>query len=266
MPVRAIATFAADLATRVGRWLERERLRRRTLGARSKAVGDPVTDLDIAGERRLRAAIRRRWPEHGFLGEETGGADLGRDFVWIVDPIDGTANFAAGLAPWGVSVACLHRGLPLVGAVHAVPEGVTMHAIHGRGAYLGRRRITIADTPLGPDSILSVNWFRAAENLAFVTALVRTGARVRVHGSTVVQLLDVARGRMAANIQQQGKVWDFAAAGLIVQEAGGLFGDWAGRPLFPCPPERWADHHASIAAAPGVARGLIRRLRGCAER
>lgn len=261
-----MATFAADLATRVGRWLESERLRRRSLGARSKAVGDPVTDLDIAGEGRLRDAITRRWPEHGFLGEETGGADVGNDFVWIVDPIDGTANFAAGLAPWGVSVACLHLGEPLVGAVHAVPEGITMHAIRGRGAYLGRRRLATVDAALGPDSILSVNWFRAAKDIEFVAALVRTGARIRVHGSTVVQLLDVARGRMAANIQQQGKVWDFAAAGLIVQEAGGVFSDWAGRPLFPCPAERWADHHASLAAAPGVARVLVRRLRGCAQR
>lgn len=255
-----MAAFAADLATRVGRWLARERVRRRSVGKRSKALGDPVTALDLAGEARLREAIARRWPEHGFLGEESGSHATERSLVWIVDPIDGTANFAAGLQPWGVSVACLLAGQPVVGAVHCQPEGVTVHAARGRGAFLGRHRLTIAEPELGADAILSLNWFRGAEQIRFVQRLVDTGARVRVHGCTVVQMVDVVRGRMAANIQEQGKVWDLAAAGLIVLEAGGVVLDWRGRALFPWPAERWDEHRASLAAAPAAARALVRRL------
>lgn len=263
---RRLARFAADAAQAVGRWLVRERERRRSLGARDKGEGDPVTDLDLAAERRLRDSIARHWPRHGFVGEETGTAELERAHVWIVDPIDGTANFAAGLSPWGVSVACLRDGVPLVGAVYAFPDDATVVAQRGGGTHLvraggGWRRIhTPATARLAASSVVGVQWFRGVRRLPFLAPILATGTRVRVFGCTVAQLCDVARGRLQANVQQQGKVWDIAAAGLIVEEAGGRFSRWNGRPVFPCSPRELTQHHATVGGPPAVHRQLVRLL------
>ena len=262
---RQLARFATAQATSVGRWLASQRRRHIDVGVRSKEVGDPVTDLDIAGERRLRAAIEEHWPQHGFVGEETGTAEVGRSHVWIVDPIDGTANFARGLQPWGVSVACLRDGEPIVGAVYAYPEDVTVVATHGEGVRAGRTRLRMpVETRLDADSVVSAQWFRGGRHLSFLTKLVSTGTRIRVFGCTVVQLCDVARGRLHANVQQQGRIWDIAAAGLIVQESGGKFTGWNGLPIFPCSAADLQRHHASVAASPGIHGQLVRLLQGVA--
>lgn len=263
--MREIAGFARSAARDVARWLARARPRDGAVRTISKSLGDPVTELDIAGERRLRARIERRWPHHGFVGEETGSVAVDRAHVWIVDPVDGTANFAAGLPPWGVSIACLRDGVPLVGAVHGFPEDVTCWAVRGRGAYLEvgsrRRRIVVPEhARIDADSLVGVQWLRGEERVPFLRRILATGTRVRVHGCTVVQLCDVARGRLHANVQQQGKVWDVAAAGLVVEEAGGRFTDWRGRPIFPCGPEELAEHHASVAGPPRVHEQLVALL------
>lgn len=253
-----LARFAKEAATAVGRWLALRRQRQRDVGARTKHVGDPVTDLDLAGERRLRAAIAKRWPLHGFIGEETGATEVGRSHVWIVDPIDGTANFARNLQPWGVSVACLRDGHPIAGAVYAQPEDVTIVAAQGGGAQVGKQRLRIPEhAELDADSLVGVQWLRGATRLTFLQRLLSTGTRVRVFGSTVVQLCDVARGRLHANVQQQGKIWDVAAAGLIVQEGGGLFSRWDGSSIFPCTSTDLDRHHPSIAASPRVHRQIV---------
>ena len=268
-----LALFAAQCATNVGRWLVQERRQRATLGARNKAVGDPVTDLDIAGEERLRAMILRTWPRHGFIGEETGASHAERSHVWIVDPIDGTANFALGLQPWGVSVACLRDGDPIAGAVYAHPEDVTVVAARGKGVSIGGQRIRLRPQKplgqkllgqkllgqelLGPDSVVAVQWLRGTRRISFVNKLLSTGTRIRVFGCTVVQLCDVARGRLHANVQQQGRVWDVAASGLIVREAGGCFMGWDGRAIFPCSEADLPRHHPSIAASPAVHRQIL---------
>jgi len=259
--VQRLARFAARSATEVGRWLAAERARRRSLGARAKAVGDPVTDLDVAGEELLRARILRRWPGHGFVGEETGTHEPGRAHVWIVDPIDGTANFAAGLSPWGVSVACLRDGLPVAGAIYLSPEDVTVVAARRQGTRIGRIRVAMPPrTRLDAGSIVGVQWFRGLCRVPFLSRLLASGARVRVFGSTVVQLCDVARGRLDANVQQQGRVWDIAAGALVVEEAGGAFTRWDGRPVFPCTPADFGAHHASVAAWPALQRKIVRSL------
>jgi len=257
--------FAGAAARAVGRWLARERQRRGAVPKRDKGVGDPVTDLDVTAERKLRERIERRWPTHGFVGEETGSARLDAAHVWVVDPIDGTANFAAGLAPWGVSVACLRDGAPIAGAVYNHPEGVTVLAQRGGGASIAGEPAAHLrlrdDACLDPDAVIGVQWFRGRTRLPFLPRLLATGTRVRVFGCTVVQLCDVARGRLQANVQEQGRIWDVAAAGLVVEEAGGRFTRWDGRPLFPCTAADLERHHATVAAPPAIHAHLVRALR-----
>jgi myo-inositol-1(or 4)-monophosphatase len=136
---------------------------------------------------------------------------------------------------------------------------VTYHAGLGRGAYRGRRRLRLAPRPLDDATILGVQWHRGARTLDYLDELVATGGRVRNLGCTVAQLCDVAAGRLDANVQEQGKLWDFAAAALVVTEAGGLFTDWHGAAIFPVDPDPDV-HQPSIAAHPTMHRRLCAML------
>lgn len=229
----------------------------------AKAVGDPVTVLDLEAERRFRAAIAKAWPTHGFLGEETDATGIDREYIWIVDPIDGTANFAADLMPWGVAVACVTRGVPIAAAVFTMPRAETTVACTGRGAHVAGERIRLRDrTRLGADSLIGTQWFRGETDLPFLPRLLATGSRMRVLGSTVTQMCDVAAGRLHANVQPQGRIWDIAAPALVVLEAGGQFTDWAGRPIFPLAQLDPARHHPAITGSPSIVREVVDLLRG----
>ncbi len=226
-----------------------------------KAVGDFVTTVDLAIEKLLRREILAEWPDHGVLGEELPPVNVGADFVWILDPIDGTSNFGRGLPIYAVSVACLHAGRPVAAAVHCLPEDRTCHAALGLGARRGRQVLELGRRGgLDDAAILGLQWHRTSRELPYLPGLIATGARVRNFGSTVAQLCDVAAGRLDANVQEQGKIWDFAAAALLVTEAGGRFTSWDGADIFPLDELDGERHYPSIAAHPRVHRTLCRIL------
>jgi myo-inositol-1(or 4)-monophosphatase len=263
--LRRLALAACDVgAARLRRALAR-RTRPR---AERKGVGDFVTMLDRELERTLRGQLLAARPSDGFVGEEEGMIRPDAPFVWVVDPIDGTSNFAAGFDHFAVSVACLHRGRPIAAAAATWPGDERFHAALGLGAAVGRRRLRLDTTPRAVDArILGVQWFRDRRGSAwtFLQQLADSGARIRVHGSSVTQICDVARGRLDGNVQEQGKLWDIAAAALIATEAGARFTDWRGRDPFPLRipvAEAASDvhHFPSVVAAPTAHRALIRLL------
>jgi myo-inositol-1(or 4)-monophosphatase len=252
---RLVAATGADLAQAQGRL--------RAGDVRRKGRGDFVTAIDVRAERRLRRELAQLLPAAGFLGEETTPRGLERDLVWVVDPIDGTSNFASGLPHFAVAVVLLAAKMPVLAAVHAFPEDATYTARRGGGAHRNGRRLRCPDGRVDDGGMIGCQWFRGATDLAFVARLQRGGSRVRTFGSTVTQLLDVAAGRLHANCQQQGRIWDFAAAGLIVEEAGGRLSDWQGRPIFPLP-SLDLGHTPTLAAAANVHKRVVQWLRGCA--
>lgn len=231
-----------------------------------KGPNDVVTEADIAAEAFLTPKLLDLLPGSVVVGEETAGEETawretlrGAPAVWLIDPIDGTSNFARGLAPFAVSVALLHRGRPVLAAVHCLPEGVTYSAQHRQGARRNRRPLRAPPGRFDDGAIVGCQWFRGQADMGFLAALQSRGARIRTFGSTVAQLCDAATGRLDANVQQQGRVWDFAAAGLIAQEAGLRFTDWAGAPVFPLR-DLEVEHTATIAAAPAVHRQILTLL------
>ncbi|MBI5853513.1 MAG: inositol monophosphatase [Planctomycetes bacterium] len=248
-----IAGDAAELV----RAAARDRPRR---DVRRKGEGDFVTAIDLRIERQVRDAVRARHPDHGFLGEESEPVRPDAEFVWVVDPIDGTSNFAQGLPEYAVSIACLSAGRPLVAAVHAEPRAEQFTAIAGTGAWRNGRRLRVEAAALSDATVIGAQWMRAVHEPALLAALSRSGARVRVFGSTVTQLCDVAVGRLHANVQTQGRVWDLAAAALIAKEAGAIVSDWRGRPILPFASLDPALHHPSLVAAPGLHAELVERL------
>lgn len=248
---RLVLATAAFVAVRQRRW--------RSLVAARKGFGDFVTEVDVAAERRLRAGLLRLLPEAGFLGEESAPRDLDREWLWVVDPIDGTSNFARGLPHFAVAVALLRDRQPVLACMHCAPEGACYEAVHQRGAWRNGRRVHIGRGRLDDGAMLGCQWLRDSRRREFVPRLQRSGARIRTFGSTVTQLADVAMGRLDGNVQQQGRIWDLAAAGLVLVEAGGVLSDWAGAPVFPFRSLR-VVHTATIAAPPNVHRRLLRLL------
>ena len=109
----------------------RAQSRLRPSDVQRKAVGDFVTAIDVRSEKRLRRELLRLLPEAGFLGEESDATAIDNDWLWVVDPIDGTSNFSRGLPHFAVSVALLFRGQPMLAAIHCAPDGGLFTAVHG---------------------------------------------------------------------------------------------------------------------------------------
>jgi len=228
----------------------------RPTDVRRKGVGDFVTTIDLRSERELRRALHGVLPEAGFLGEESTPADLGREWVWVVDPIDGTSNFARGLPHFAVSVALLQDGDPVLGVLHCAPENAFYVAVRGGGVRRNGRSVRMPRGRLDDGAMIGCQWLRGQQQMDFVARLQSGGGRIRTLGSSVTQLADVVMGRLDANVQEQGRIWDFAAAGLCVEEAGGRFTDWTGARVFPMR-DLTIGHTATIAASPFVHRRIV---------
>ena len=249
----------SDAVMRIAAKVGKAQGRLRPADVARKAVGDFVTKVDLRSEQQLRRELTKLQPQAGFLGEETEVEGLDNDWLWVVDPIDGTSNFARGLPHFAVSAALLFRGQPVLAAIHCAPEDALYAAVYGLGAWRNRRRIEAPRGRFDDGAILGCQWFRGQQDMRFLTQLQSKGARIRTLGSTVVQLADVVRGRLDGNVQQQGRLWDFAAAGLVAVEAGLRFTNWHGQPVFPVR-DLLREHTATVAAPPSVHRHIVRLL------
>lgn len=257
--LRELARAVGDIVGRTAERVTRARTRLRPRDVTQKGVGDFVTTVDLRTEKQLRRELGAILPEAGWLGEETAAQDLDHELVWVVDPIDGTSNFARGLPHYAVAVALLAAGDPVVGVVHCQPENALYTAIRGGGANRERRRLRLPNARIDDAAMIGCQWHRGQQQLGFLAQLQQRGNRIRTLGSTVTQLADVAAGRLDANVQEQGKIWDVAAGGLLVEEAGGRFTDWAGRDVFPFA-ALTGEHFPSIAAGATALRQLRRLL------
>ncbi len=227
------------------------------LPSHAKEHGDIVTATDAEAEDAIVATIRAAFPEHAVLGEESGhitGARDGGGFKWIVDPIDGTANFAHGYPYFGVSIALTH-GSEVTHAVVFDPVRDEMYtAIRGKGAQLN-------DAPLRVSSCMALEHAlvgtvfpgrespKMAAYLPLFNAVVTRCAGLRRAGACALDLAYVAAGRIDGFFVMTLNPWDVAAGALLVKEAGGRVGDFAGGVEFLRASE-------AIAAAPGVFNAL----------
>ncbi len=187
-----------------------------TLESEFKPDATVVTNIDRMVETRLRETIAARFPEHGFFGEEFGAADTDAEFIWAIDPVDGTANMVHGLPHWGVSLGLLRAGQPVAGVVYLPVLGETYAAMAGAGATLNGRRLHATDlTALGREDTVGIG----SEAIHLVD-LSRFISRQRNLGAVAVHLAYVARGSLRGNISGDDKLYDIAAGLLIATEAG----------------------------------------------
>jgi myo-inositol-1(or 4)-monophosphatase len=212
-----------------------------------KGVQDWVTEADGAVERFLAERLAHDFPADGFQGEEAGVQRQGV-LRWVVDPIDGTANYRRGANRFCVSLGLLEDRTPLLGVIFAPALAETFAARLGGGATMNGTTIHAADTTDLSQAVVEVGWSARRPNAAFLALcqqVVDSGAVLRLGGSGALALADVAAGRLDAYCELHINLWDVAAALSILSEAGAavtpfLAGDGpvAGNPI--------------LAAAPGI--------------
>ena len=194
-----------------------------------KGRHDVVTAMDHDVERFVRGAIAARYPDDAIIGEEGGGHAEGNERVWLIDPIDGTANYARGIPHYCVSIGYLEHGVPTVGAVHDPSHDWLYSAARGDGAWRGDERLAVSRCADLAAATIECGWSTrrgTADYLALVARLLVAGGAVRRVGSGALGLADVAAGRSEAYCELHINAWDCAAGILLVREAGGHTNDF----------------------------------------
>lgn len=192
----------------------------------------PVTAADREAEAAILAVIRDAFPAHDILTEESGAHGVGADSRWIVDPLDGTRGFSRGGPFWGPLVALEHRGEIVAGAMALPALGESYWAARGLGCYRDGERLRVSGVAVWAEATVSLGELRALlepPHGAGVSALIRTAASARCYGDLAGCAL-VLNGRAEAWLEAGVKVWDLAPLKVLVEEAGGRFTDFAGRP------------------------------------
>lgn len=217
-----------------------------------KGPQDFLTETDAAIEAHLRAAIAGAYPDDGFLGEETGG-ELSGD-LWVVDPIDGTANFARGIPHYCISIAFVSGGAVQLAAIANPSAGELHFARRGRGATRNDLPIRVAPTSDYRAACVELGWSLRVPDTEYLRALggiLAEGANVRRAASGALGLAYVADGRSDAYAELHMHPWDCLAGLLLVEEAGGVTAPYlAGDGL------RLGG--AVLAATPAIAEGISR--------
>jgi myo-inositol-1(or 4)-monophosphatase len=229
----------------------------RAKSAVTKRGNDFATEVDLAIERQVVDALQSA-TGIGVHGEEFGGVPIDSDLVWILDPIDGTFNYAAGLPMAAILLGLLRAGEPVLGLTWLPFTDQRYTAVVGRPLYAnGVACPTLADAKL-PDSVVGVGTFNVDSRgefpgryrLAAIEQLSRRCSRLRMHGSTGIDMAYTAAGALGGAISFGHHIWDHAAGVALVRAAGGVVTDLAGDPWTPA-------SRSALAGVPGVHAELL---------
>ncbi len=226
----ALGELAARIAREAGALARTRRAEGVRLAATKSSVADIVTDADREVEALIRTRLREERRGDGFLGEETDPEPGETGITWVVDPIDGTVNYAYGIPSYAVSIAAV-RGVAapgeweaLAGAVYAPATDELFRAVRGGGAWLGDQRLAVTDeTPAGALLATGFGYDPATHDgdLTTVRTVMTIARDLRRAGAASLDLAYVAAGRLDGYFERGLKPWDFAAGSLLVSEAGG---------------------------------------------
>jgi myo-inositol-1(or 4)-monophosphatase len=217
-------TFAVDLARRAGELGMTYFRDRDSLTIESKGHQDLVSEADRNVETFVRGAILEAYPDDGIVGEEHAPSKGASGFDWVIDPIDGTANFVRGIPAWTVVIAGVRHGVCEVGVIHEPATGETFHARRGGGAFLGDRPMRASSaSSLGEGSVGTgfSNRREAGNIVPFIADLIERGGVFYRNASGALMLAYVASGRLLGYVEEHMNAWDCLAGMLLVEEAGG---------------------------------------------
>ncbi|MBD2100867.1 inositol monophosphatase family protein [Leptolyngbya sp. FACHB-261] len=224
--------------------------------SQQKADGSLVTQADRDADTALVSALRQRYPHHSLLTEEGCQTFDGAEWCWVIDPLDGTTNFAQGVPIWGISVALLHQGRPLFGLGHFPPVQQTFWAAVGEGAFLNGNRLRTRTQDIGANDFFNL----CSRTLnRYEVAL---PCKPRILGSAAHNLMAVANSSVRGGIEATPKAWDLAAAWVIVPEAGGVVRTLSGVDPFPLEPGQDYTNRSFAVLAAGTEE-IWQQLRAC---
>jgi myo-inositol-1(or 4)-monophosphatase len=243
-----------------------EHARQRILAAPATSVTakgdrDMVSDVDLAVESELREFLSAKTPEIGFFGEENGLYEPGREFTWVLDPVDGTANFLSGLPLCGISLGLLRGNQAVLGVIDLPFLKSRFSAAQGRGCICDGEQVSASGTTELHDAIVSIGDYAVGTDsadsnrtrFAVTRLLAERAQRVRMLGSAAIDLAWVAAGKLDATIMLSNHPWDTAAGVVIAREAGALVIDLDGSP-------HTSQSKATIAVAPALEDEILRLL------
>jgi len=219
-----------------------------TLTIESKGHQDLVSEADREVETFIRRELAAKYPDDGIVGEEHAAVPSRSRYTWVIDPIDGTANFVRGIPAWCVVVACAKDGVTELGVIHEPSTGETFHGYRGGGAFLNGQPIrTSSATSLTEGSVGTGFSNRAeAQNIVnLIRAIIAEGGVFFRNASGALMLAYVASGRLLAYAEEHMNSWDCMAGLLLVEEAGG-------RIVTPDPKTVVADGTVVVAGGQGV--------------
>lgn len=194
-----------------------------------------VTEIDKESEKLIYRILKEHFPGHDFLGEESGAHKVGSDYRWIVDPLDGTVNYAHGLPIYSVSIALEYKGEIVLGVIYDPSLDELFVAEKGKGAYLNDEPIHVSKTSCLMESLLVTGFpYDVRKELNYHLQPFREflieGQAIRRLGSAALDLAYVACGRFDGFWEGKLNAWDMAAGVLLVTEAGGRWTDYEGKP------------------------------------
>ncbi len=213
-----------------------------------KADKSIVTEADTRSEALIKKALFSAFPGYSFIGEESGRDMRASDYAWVVDPLDGTTNFAMQNPFFCISVALAKKGVPVLGIVYYPVMDEMYSAEKGKGAYLNKARIRVSGVGSMEQAFVMFCHGKKREHieesLGFYSELKRENKKIRQLGAAALELCYLAAGRAEAFIMPGANPWDVAAGELIVQEAGGAVTDMLGN--------RYDINSEGIVASNGV--------------
>ncbi len=204
------------------------------VGYQLKGKANLVTKADVASQKTILKLITKNFPSHDYLAEENDIKNTGSDYVWVIDPIDGTTNFAHTFPQIGISIALFYKGEPVLGGVTNPISGETFLAQKGKGATLNGKKIHVSKTAKLDQSLLVTGFpynrfTRMPELLKRFESFLNSCHDVRRLGSAALDLCWLAAGRTDGYWEDNLNPWDVGAGVLILQEAGGKVTDFNGK-------------------------------------
>jgi len=228
--MQPLLNIAIQAARRAGEVIVRGLNRLHRLEVRAKGENDFVSEIDTQAEREIIDTVHRRYPQHDFLAEESGQSGQDSEFLWIIDPLDGTTNFLHGYPQFAVSIGVQRRGRMEHAVVYDPMRQELFTASRGEGAQLDGKRIRVS-SHIGLERSLVGTGFPYRSNLEWLDsymemlkAVTKATAGIRRPGAAALDLAYVAAGRLDAFWELGLSPWDTAAGTLLITEAGGMIG------------------------------------------
>lgn len=220
-----------------------------------KAHNDFVSEVDRVAEQAIIEVLKEAYPQHSILAEESGSADTGSEYQWIIDPLDGTTNFLHGFPQYCVSIALSVKGVISQGVVYDPTRNDLFTASKGGGAFLNDRRIRVSKTLQMKDALVgtgfpSREFDKIDKYIGMFKDLTPKCAGIRRPGAAALDLAYLACGRYDGFWEMGLSAWDMAAGSLLVKEAGGLVTDFSGE-------DNFLDNGTIVAATPRIFPPLL---------